>query len=302
MKTTLIFLLGVVASLGPVALDFAADEAKQAPAAATGAVTAVTPRDQLAGKVGQVCVVDLRVTAVKHSERRKTRYLNAASNFRSQRNVGVAIDEAAFDRFRAAGIEDLEAKYLNQTIRVRGEVFRDEEQLLIKATSPKEIEIVAADTPKLPAGRLTIVNEAGKEISFALPLGEAPRQKVEVEHNGVKETYEGLSLSDLLERAEIKLGAEARGELVSRYALVTAADKYSAVLAISEIDPFLSPQTILLADRVNGAPLPEADGPLKLIVPNDKRHRRWVRQVVKIEIRQANDKERAVQPAAVKPK
>ena len=96
-----------------------------------------------------------------------------------------------------------------------------------------------------------------------------------------------MSLADVLEKAGVKLGAEARGELMSRYVTVTAADKYSVVLAVGEIDPFLSPQTILLADRVNGASLSNADGPLKLIVPNDKRHRRWVRQVARIEVRQA---------------
>lgn len=284
MKTAIVCLLGAILSLGVVAVNFAADKASPAPVA----------KDQLAGKVGQTCVVELRIAAVKHSERRKTRYLNTETNFRSGQNVGVAIDEVAFEKFRAAGLEDLDAKFLNRAIRVRGQVVRDENQLLLKVNSPKDIEVVAAapatasEPPgKDAAAKLVIVNESGKELAVTFPLADLPRHKIETEHNEVKQTYEGVALADVLERAGVKLGAEARGELISRYVLVTARDKYSVVLAIGEVDPFLSPQTVLLADRVNGAALSEGDGPLKLIVPNDKRHRRWARQVAKIEVRQA---------------
>lgn len=297
MKTAFVCLLAGLISFSFVAANFADDDASPL----------TVSKNQLVDKIGQTCVVELRIAAVKHSERRKTRFLNTETNFRSGQNVGVAIDDAAFEQFRAAGVDGLEAKFLNRAIRVRGTVIRDENQLLLKVTSPKDIEIVAAALPtndkdkpaKDAAAELVVINESGKELSLTLPLADLPRHKVETERNEVKETYEGVALADVLEHAGVKLGAEARGELVSRYVLVTAKDNYNVVLAISEVDPFLSPQTILLADRVNGAPLTENDGPLKLIVPNDKRHRRWVRQVAKIEVRQAATGESA--PAKPRP-
>jgi DMSO/TMAO reductase YedYZ molybdopterin-dependent catalytic subunit len=41
---------------------------------------------------------------------------------------------------------------------------------------------------------------------------------------------------------------------------------------------------VLLADTADGKPLPPQAGPLRLVVPDDKRHARWVRQVTRIDI------------------
>jgi hypothetical protein len=44
---------------------------------------------------------------------------------------------------------------------------------------------------------------------------------------------------------------------------------------------------ILLADRRDGQPLAAAEGPLRLVVPDEKRHARWVRQVRSCTVRRA---------------
>jgi hypothetical protein len=41
---------------------------------------------------------------------------------------------------------------------------------------------------------------------------------------------------------------------------------------------------IVLADKRDGKPLADAQGPLSLIVPGEKVHARWVRQVKSLEI------------------
>lgn len=52
-----------------------------------------------------------------------------------------------------------------------------------------------------------------------------------------------------------------------------------------------SDKVIVLADRREGEPLPKEVGPLRLLVPGDKIHSRWVRQVTRI---------RVLQPAVAK--
>jgi DMSO/TMAO reductase YedYZ molybdopterin-dependent catalytic subunit len=45
----------------------------------------------------------------------------------------------------------------------------------------------------------------------------------------------------------------------------------------------------LIADRMDGQPLSAHDGPLRLVLPSEKRETRWVRMVERIEILSAPD-------------
>ena len=50
------------------------------------------------------------------------------------------------------------------------------------------------------------------------------------------------------------------------------------------IDPLFRERTLLLCYRKNGGPLPGTEGPLRVVVADEKRHARWVRQVTAIEL------------------
>jgi molybdate transport system substrate-binding protein len=63
---------------------------------------------------------------------------------------------------------------------------------------------------------------------------------------------------------------------------VTGADGYTAVVALAEIAPQFAGRPIQIADRMNGAALPQQA--LRLIVPGDRRGGRSVRDVVRIDI------------------
>jgi hypothetical protein len=69
--------------------------------------------------------------------------------------------------------------------------------------------------------------------------------------------------------------------------VVGAADGYRVVFALPKIDLAFNDRLILLADRRDQQPLPPEEGPLRLIVPGEKRQARWVRQVTTVTIRQA---------------
>jgi len=63
-------------------------------------------------------------------------------------------------------------------------------------------------------------------------------------------------------------------------------DGYKAVYSLGEVNPALHDATVLVADALNGKPLPE-DGPLKLIATREKHPSRWVRNLVAIRVEAA---------------
>jgi hypothetical protein len=57
-----------------------------------------------------------------------------------------------------------------------------------------------------------------------------------------------------------------------------------SLLVLLLCTPAFSDRVILLADRRDGKPLDNREGPLRLIVPGDKRHARWIRGVTTLEV------------------
>jgi DMSO/TMAO reductase YedYZ molybdopterin-dependent catalytic subunit len=109
-----------------------------------------------------------------------------------------------------------------------------------------------------------------------------PRTEARVtDRQGQAVTYSGVSLCEVLRAAGVKLGETAMPsrEAVASYVVVEGADGYRAVFALAELDPAQTDRVILLADRKDGHPLPAAEGPLRAVVPGEKRPARWVRQV-----------------------
>lgn len=106
-------------------------------------------------------------------------------------------------------------------------------------------------------------------------------------HDGQEGTFEGVAIVDLLRLAGVPLGKDLRGDRMLTYLVVEAADGYRVVFALPEIDPAFTERTILLVDRRDQQPLSSHDGPLQVIVPGEKRHARWVRQVTAFTIRRA---------------
>ena len=92
---------------------------------------------------------------------------------------------------------------------------------------------------------------------------------------------------EILQLAGIKFGENLRGPALATYLLVEASDGYKAAFALPELDSAFTDQVVLLADRRNNKPLAVTEGPLHIIVPHEKRHGRWVRQVISLIIRRA---------------
>jgi len=112
-----------------------------------------------------------------------------------------------------------------------------------------------------------------------------PHRSVSVadEKNGA-EVYQGVAVVGMLRRAGAPLGSELRGPKMRLYLLVKACDGYAAVFALPEFDAGFTDRVILLADRRQGHALGTVEGPLRLVVPGEKRRARWVRQVIEIDV------------------
>jgi DMSO/TMAO reductase YedYZ molybdopterin-dependent catalytic subunit len=93
-----------------------------------------------------------------------------------------------------------------------------------------------------------------------------------------------VAVRDLLLLADAPLGEKLRGQALRMAVLFRARDGYVTLFALADFDPAFRGRTLLLADAVDGKPLPSNAGPLRLIVPGDKRAARWARMVNAIEI------------------
>jgi len=137
--------------------------------------------------------------------------------------------------------------------------------------------------------QLRIDGTVEQPMTFHAPdLTTLPRQTLQVrDHDGRESMFEGVALVELLQRAGVPLGKELGGDRMVTYVIVGAADGYRVVFALAEIDPASSDRLILLADRRDQQPLLPKEGPLRLIVPGEKRQARWARQVTSVTIRRA---------------
>lgn len=106
-------------------------------------------------------------------------------------------------------------------------------------------------------------------------------------HTSADETYSGVRLADLLARLGTPMGDALRGKALANYVVATGSDGYKSVLAVGEIDPSFHPGDVIVADAVDGKPLDPHNGPFKLVVTEDKRPARSVRNVISIELRSA---------------
>jgi len=106
-------------------------------------------------------------------------------------------------------------------------------------------------------------------------------------HTSADETYTGVPLMDLLAKEGVPHGHDLRGKALSDYIVATGSDGYKAVLALAEVDPDFHPGEVLVASQMDGKPLDARTGPFRLIVTEDKRPARSVRNLVSIEVESA---------------
>lgn len=135
------------------------------------------------------------------------------------------------------------------------------------------------------AQQLTIQREDGKQtILSRADLEALPRVKLQASAHDVSATLEGVTLKSVLEKAGVGFGETLRGKRLASCLVAEAADGYRVVIALPELDPAFTSKQIILAFLKDGKPLDEKEGPYRIVIPDEKRPARWIRQLTALKI------------------
>jgi Oxidoreductase molybdopterin binding domain len=140
-------------------------------------------------------------------------------------------------------------------------------------------------TTFLQSQQLIVQTDAGKQILSRVDLEALRHAKVTVsEHGSPPVSFEDVTLKCVLEKAGVTFGESMKGKRVTNCLLIEAADGYRAVIALPELDPAFTAKQTMLAFLREGKPLSEKEGPYRILIPDEKRMARWVRQVTTLKI------------------
>ena len=157
----------------------------------------------------------------------------------------------------------------------------------LTASTVRLVMILVLTAAFAPAGRAQsaapVVEYGDRKVTLdAATWAKLPRQEMTAEDHGTKATFEGVLLRRVLALVNAPAGSEMKGEALRLVVRVEAADGYQAVFALVELDPGFRDKPILLADKRDGKALPENARPFQMVVGDEARAARWVRQVTRI--------------------
>jgi hypothetical protein len=132
--------------------------------------------------------------------------------------------------------------------------------LKVEGATPTPLTLTAEDMAKMPRTTATLASDGGTD------------------------TYEGVLLYDILVRAGWQFGHMPAGKGAAVSILATGKDGFQAVFSIGEIDPQLAGEKVIVADKLNGQPLPDRYKPFRIVCPQDKKHARSIYSLVKLEV------------------
>jgi hypothetical protein len=96
--------------------------------------------------------------------------------------------------------------------------------------------------------------------------------------------YDGVPIGALLAKAGVPQGSALRGKSMALAIVAEGADGYRAVFSVAELDDDFAGEAAFVVDSIDGQPLTGDQGPLRLIVPADKRPARSVRMLKSITV------------------
>ncbi len=135
------------------------------------------------------------------------------------------------------------------------------------------------------AQQLTIQNDDGKQTVLSRADLEAlPHVKVQATAHDVSAAFEGVAVKAVLEKAGVAFGEGMRGKRLASCLLVEAADGYKVVIALPEMDPGFTDKQVVLAFLKDGKAMDSKEGPYRIVIPDEKRPARWIRQVTGLKI------------------
>ncbi|MBP7650044.1 MAG: molybdopterin-dependent oxidoreductase [Phenylobacterium sp.] len=139
------------------------------------------------------------------------------------------------------------------------------------------------------AQSLTVVAPNGQtRILTPADLADLPRAEVKVTLETGAKTYEGPILTYVLRAGGLPVGPKLHGDPLRAYVVMTGKDGFQALYALAELDKDFHDDVVILADHVDGKPLPEKEAPWRVASSGDKKGWRSVFGLARIEARTAD--------------
>ena len=153
--------------------------------------------------------------------------------------------------------------------------------LLALCIAPFASASASLDAPTLRLSYLGKTSVLSADMITGMPHMEVTAMNA---HEKQSHLYSGVPVHDLLATIDAPLGEKLRGSALGLVVVFRAHDGYAVSYALAEFDDAFSDRTILLVDLQDGKPLPEGDGPFRIVAPGDRRPARWARMVTTLEI------------------
>ncbi len=115
-------------------------------------------------------------------------------------------------------------------------------------------------------------------------LDALPRVQLNATEHGSQHVFEGALLGDVLAKIGAPAGKAIHGRELADVVIVEARDGYIVALGLAETDSTIRNERVILADRMDGAPLAADKGPFQLVIEGDLRPARSARMVSKIRL------------------
>jgi DMSO/TMAO reductase YedYZ molybdopterin-dependent catalytic subunit len=137
------------------------------------------------------------------------------------------------------------------------------------------------------AGTIKVTGEVLKPLTLsAADLAAMPRTDATAkDKQGMPHTFSGVALADIFKAAGVTTGRQLRGENLAKYVLISCADGYQVLFSLAELDSSFTDRVVILADQMEGKPLPAGVGPFRIVVPGEKKPARNCFQVTAIAIK-----------------
>jgi DMSO/TMAO reductase YedYZ molybdopterin-dependent catalytic subunit len=139
----------------------------------------------------------------------------------------------------------------------------------------------ATAAPQSGPSTLLVTGAVAQDVKLNLDdLKKMPRKSVSTKgHDDQMHQYDGVPISTLLAKAGVPQGSALRGKSMALAVVAEGADGYRAVFSVAELDDDFAGEAAFVVDSIDGQPLTGDQGPLRLIVPGDKRPARSVRML-----------------------
>jgi DMSO/TMAO reductase YedYZ molybdopterin-dependent catalytic subunit len=137
-----------------------------------------------------------------------------------------------------------------------------------------------------PASGILVTGAVAQDLKLSLgDLKKLPRKSVSTKgHDDQIHQFDGVPIGVLLAKAGVPMGSALRGKSMALALVAEGSDGYRAVFSLAELDEDFSAEAVLVVDSTDGQPLGPNQGPLRLVVPADKRQDRWVRMLKSITV------------------